>query len=76
MDAAHVFPPAPFDNTHFFSFLGYVASQIDVEGGPANLAMAKKVTISKKSAIFVLSPWNLVKITKSWGSHFDQVSWG
>ena len=47
-----------------------------LEGGLANLALAKKVTISKKSAIFVLSPWNLVKITKSWGSHFDQVSWG
>ena len=27
-----------------------------IEGGPANLAMAKKVTISKKSTIFLLSP--------------------
>ena len=47
----------------------------DVESVRANLGMAKKVTNSKKSTIFVLSSWNLVKITNSWGSHFDQVSW-
>ena len=46
-----------------------------LEGVRANLGMAKKVTIGKKSTIFVLSSWNLVKVTTSRASYFDQFSW-
>ena len=38
-----------------FSSRSVITVTCDIEGGPANLAMAKKVTISKKSTIFVLS---------------------
>ena len=36
----------------------------------------QKLAINKKSTIFALSLWNLVKIITSWGNHFHQVSWG
>ena len=35
----------------------------------------QKLAIDKKSSIFVLSSWNLVKVTTSWDDHFHQVSW-
>ena len=49
---------------------------VEVEGVQQLSGLAKKVTISEKSTIFVLSWWNLVKISYSWGSHFDKVSSG
>ena len=36
----------------------------------------QKLVISKKSTIFVLSLWNLVKMITSWGNLFHQVSSG
>ena len=36
----------------------------------------QNLAISKKSIIFVLSSWNFIKVSNSWGSYFDQVSWG
>ena len=53
----------------------YSVSPNIIEGEQVFSRLAKKVTISKKSTIFVLYSWNLVKITNSEGSHFDQVSW-
>ena len=47
-----------------------------IEGDAKIIALAKKVTISKKSTIFVQFPWNLVKLTTLRVSYFDQVSWG
>ena len=47
-----------------------------IEGVRKNLQLAKKVIISKKSTIFVLFSWNLVKLTTSRVTFFDQVSWG
>ena len=35
----------------------------------------QKLSINKKSIIFVLSSWNLVKMINSWGDYFHQVSW-
>ena len=45
-----------------------------VEGEQVFSGLAKKVTISKKSTIFVLSLRNLVKLTTLRGNYFDQVS--
>ena len=36
----------------------------------------KNWPLMKKSTIFVLSSWNLVKMITSWGNHFHQFSWG
>ena len=59
-----------------FSYMMADSVIVIVEGVWANLGITKKVTIGKKSTIFFLYPWKLVKITSSWGNHFDQVSWG
>ena len=48
---------------------------LDLEGEQVFSGLAKKVTISEKSKIFVLSSQNLVKITTSY-RQFDQVSLG
>jgi len=36
----------------------------------------QKLAMNKKSTIFVLSPWNLVKMITQRGDHFHQLSWG
>ena len=47
-----------------------------VKSGAKKTGHFQKLAINKKSTIFVLSSWNLVKIITSWGNHFHQVSWG
>ena len=51
-------------------------SDLDVKYESKKIGLAQKFTIGKKSTIFALSSWNLVKLTTSWGSYFDQVWWG
>ena len=51
-------------------------NDMQLEGEYLFSGLAKKVTISEKSTIFVRSSQNLVKITTSWGGQFDQVSLG
>ena len=53
---------------------GFSATNL-VEGGTQLSRLAKEVTSSKKSTIFVLYSWNFVKVTTSRVSYFDQVSW-
>ena len=39
-------------------------------------AHVERLAISKKSTIFVLSSWNVMKMISSWDDYFHQVSWG
>ena len=47
-----------------------------LKSGAKKTGHAQKLAINKRSTIFVLSSWNLVKIITSWVNHFHQVSWG
>ena len=38
-------------------------------------AHSQKLAINESSTIFVVSSWNLVKISTSWVDDFNQVSW-
>ena len=39
------------------------------------IAHSQKLAINESSTIFVVSSWNLVKISTSWVDNIDQVSW-
>ena len=46
-----------------------------IETGPKKSENDQRLTINKKSTIFELSSWNLVKMASPWGGPFDQLSW-
>ena len=52
----------------------YMRVGAQIEGDHLFSGLAKKVSISEKSTIFVRSSRNLVKLTTSRGRYFDQVS--
>ena len=45
-----------------------------LKSGAKKTGHFQKLVINKKSTIFVLLSWNLVKMITSWGEHFYQVS--
>ena len=47
----------------------------EVETDEKKIELDQNLTNNKKSTIFELSSWNLVKLTRPWGGLFDQVSW-
>ena len=50
------------------------SAAVDLETGPKKITQDQNLTNNKKSTIFELSSWNLVKMTSQWGGLFDQVS--
>ena len=64
-----------FEEKGFFLLvLKCVKSQDKVWG--KKTGHTQKLAMNKKSMIFVLSSWNLVKMIASCGDHFHLVSWG
>ena len=57
-----------------FSVFLQKGMKFDIETDQKN-GQVQKLSSNKKSTIFELSSWNLVKITSQWGGLFDQVSW-
>ena len=60
---------------HFFTFFEYFLNwSVIVEGYPQNLRLGQNMAISKKSTVFVLRLWNLVKIITPWIGNIGQIS--
>ena len=47
-----------------------------IKAGWNKMRHVQKLVVSKKSTFFVLSSWNLLKITILLGNHFHQILWG
>ena len=55
-------------------FEWYENTKLEIETGPQKTGQDQNLTSNKKSTIFELSTWKLVKMTTQWGGLFDQVS--